>query len=39
MKRPSADPGHGLRVDVWVNSGGTWMAHFHQKTAAMEMGK
>ena len=24
---------------VWVNSGGKWMAHFHQETAAMEMGK
>lgn len=24
---------------VWVNSGGKWMAHFHQETAAMAMPK
>jgi hypothetical protein len=24
---------------VWVNSGGKWMAHFHQESIGMEMGK
>ena len=24
---------------VWVNSGGKWMAHFHQETVGVEMGK
>ncbi len=37
MGQPVPSPTYASTV--WVNSGGKWMAHFHQETVGMEMGK
>ena len=37
MGQPVPSPTYASTV--WVNSGGTWMAHFHQESIGMAMGK